>query len=184
MVLILRRPLQPGRMSRLALCAASRLGTTMRLYLIRHAHAGSRLGGSRDLYRPLSERGHARAAELTELLGELGIEGILSSPASRCVQTVEPLAARLGLDVVEQPDLWEGSPIPHVMALLDEQRDRGAVAACSHGDVIPEVIETLAQAGTTITGRGCAKGSVWVLEHDGDGWASARYVDRSAPALH
>ena len=155
----------------------------MRLYLIRHAHAGARLAGSRDLYRPLSERGRARAAELADLLGNAGIQRVLASPASRCVQTVEPLATRLGLEVSEQPDLWEGSPTAHVLALLEQQRSHEAVAMCSHGDVIPETIEALGREGTAITGRGCAKGSVWVLDHDGATWATARYVDRSAPAL-
>lgn len=149
----------------------------MRLFLIRHAHAGSRLAGSRDIYRPLSEQGHARAVELAAQLGHAEVERVLTSPATRCVQTVEPLAARLGLEVIEQPDLWEGSPIPHVLALLDQQRNHRSVAVCSHGDVIPETLDALAQNGTVMTGRGCAKGSVWVLDHDGDHWATARYFD-------
>jgi len=154
----------------------------MRLYLIRHAQAGSRLAGSRDLYRPLSVDGHTRAEELADLLGGEPIERILASPATRCVQTVEPLANRLELDVIEHPDLWEGSPVSHVRALIDQQRDQRAAALCSHGDVIPEVIDALGQAGTVITGRGCEKGSVWELEHDGVAWVSARHLDDAAPA--
>ena len=155
----------------------------MRLYLIRHAHAGSRLAGGRDLYRPLSDQGKERAQAIADLLAGAGIERVLASPASRCVQTVEPLAARLGLEVVEQPDLWEGSPVAHVLALLEQHRDDRAVVACSHGDVIPETIEALGRSGTSVTGRGCAKGSVWVLDHEGDRWTAARYVDPSTRSL-
>ncbi len=153
------------------------------MYLIRHAHAGSRFAGGRDLYRPLSERGRERAEEIAELLEGVGIERVVASPATRCVQTVEPLAARLGLDVVEQPDLWEGSPVAHVLALFEQHRDHRAIVACSHGDVIPDAIEALSRTGTAITGRGCEKGSVWVLDHDGERWATARYLPASMPSL-
>ncbi|MGI9611755.1 MAG: SixA phosphatase family protein [Acidimicrobiales bacterium] len=149
----------------------------MRLFLIRHAHAGERLSENRDIYRPLSKRGHARAAELARLLRHEGIDCILSSPASRCVQTMRPLAAQLGLEIIEQPDLWERSPIPHVLALFDQHRNHRAVAVCSHGDVIPDTLDALGATGTAITGRGCEKGSVWVLHHDGDRWAAAEYLD-------
>lgn len=155
----------------------------MRLYLIRHAHAGNRLVGGRDLYRPLSEQGRKQALAIADLLAGAGVERVLASPASRCVQTVEPLAARLGLDVIEQPDLWEGSPTAHVLALLDQHRNHAAVVACSHGDVIPETIEALGRGGTTVTGRGCAKGSVWLLDHDGERWATARYLRASTRSL-
>ena len=152
----------------------------MRLYFIRHAHAGSRRADGRDLYRPLSEQGRERALAIADLLAHVGVERVLSSPASRCVQTVEPLAARLGLDVIEQPDLWEGSATAHVLALLDQQRKHDAVVACSHGDVIPETIEMLSRTGTAVTGRGCAKGSIWQLDHDGERWATAQYLRASS----
>ncbi len=154
----------------------------MRLFLIRHAHAGDRTMGSRDLYRPLSDDGHDRADELARLLSDCGATRILASPATRCVQTVEPLAKVLGLKVEEQPDLWEGTPTSHVLALLENQEPE-AVVACSHGDVIPHVIEMLADSGTAISGRGCEKGSIWLLDHDGNSWAKATYLDRSRSVI-
>ena len=147
----------------------------MRLYLIRHAHAGARLPGRSDFERPLDERGRERAANLAVELGDVGITAVLSSPATRCRETVEPLAARLGLAVVEQPDLWEGSDVGHVLALLTNQ-DGPAVAACSHGDVIPAVVEAIARSGASVQGRGCGKGSVWSLDHDGSTWTAASYL--------
>lgn len=154
----------------------------MRLYLVRHAKAGSRTSDSRDIYRPLSPAGRERAVELVTLLGKVDVAAILSSPATRCVQTVEPLAAHLGLEVEEHPDLWEGSMTTHVLALLEQPRG-GAVVACSHGDVIPETIEAIAAQGAEIRGRRCEKGSVWVLDHDGDRWRSATYVDPTRTEL-
>ena len=69
----------------------------MTLLLIRHASAGDRndwVGD--DLLRPLDGRGRSQASRLPELLGDYEIARVLSSPALRCVQTVEPLAALAG----------------------------------------------------------------------------------------
>ncbi|MEM8925254.1 MAG: phosphoglycerate mutase family protein [Actinomycetota bacterium] len=154
----------------------------MRLFLVRHAHAGSRSAGSHDLYRPLSDDGHRRAQELSTVLAPTRPNRILSSPATRCTQTVAPLAAALGMEIEEQPDLWEGSTIAHVMALLTGQVD-ATVVACSHGDVIPEVVEQIVRDGARIEGRGCEKGSIWCAEHDGERWLTARYVASSATEL-
>ncbi|MDH3680053.1 MAG: histidine phosphatase family protein [Acidimicrobiia bacterium] len=154
----------------------------MRLFLIRHAQAGDRQPGNRDLYRPLTGKGRRRALALVDLLGDAGISKVLSSPATRCVETVEPLAEHLGLEIEEQPDLWEGSSTPHVLALLERQGDH-AIAACSHGDIIPEVVEALGDLGASIEGRGCEKGSVWILDRDGERWTAAVYLDRSRDQL-
>lgn len=158
------------------------MSASMRLFLIRHAHAGERSPGHHDLYRPLSPKGHRRAEAISHLLADAPITRVLSSPATRCVQTVEPLAGSLGLEVEEHPDLWEGSLTNHVLALLSQQHD-GATAACSHGDIIPEVVEAVAVQGAHISGRGCEKGSVWILDHNGEIWTRARYLDRSQDRL-
>jgi 8-oxo-dGTP diphosphatase len=150
----------------------------MRLYLIRHAHAGERLPGTQDLHRTLSPEGHQRAAEIADLLAPVGADRILSSPATRCVETVQPLALRLGLPVEEQPDLWEHTKPAHVLALLTAQT-ASVLVACSHGDVIPDVIDSIAADGASVVGRGWAKGSLWILDHDGHTWTRATYVDRS-----
>jgi phosphohistidine phosphatase SixA len=154
----------------------------MRLFLIRHAQAGDRTAGQRDLFRPLTPKGHERAQALAELLADQGVSRILSSPATRCVQTMAPLARALGLEVEQHPDLWEGSAVNHVLALL-ENHGSPVLAACSHGDVIPDVIEALGRGGVPGSGRGCEKGSVWVLDHDGRRWTAATYLDRSQTRL-
>lgn len=145
----------------------------MDVFLIRHAHAGNRLASHRDRYRPLSESGHERAVELAGQFGPTTLGVVLSSPATRCVQTVEPLAESRGLEVVEHADLFEGARITDVLHLLTEQIGPEPVVACSHGDIIPEVIDLLAREGVPIHGRGCEKGAVWHLVHNGGAWTSA-----------
>jgi phosphohistidine phosphatase SixA len=154
----------------------------MIVYLIRHAHAGSRGSGPRDRYRPLSEKGFRRADQLAGMLTDTAISRIVSSPATRCTQTVAPLATMLGLEVEEHETLWEGSSIDDVLDLLETHRE-GDLAACSHGDVIPELLESLARAGTVLRGDACEKGSIWVLERDGSSWTSGCYVPKSSTTL-
>jgi len=76
-------------------------GTT--IYLIRHAHAGWR----QDENRPLSEAGIKAAAMVAERLASRPIAAVYTSPSRRSVETVEPLARRLGLRPEPMPDLRE-----------------------------------------------------------------------------
>jgi 2,3-bisphosphoglycerate-dependent phosphoglycerate mutase len=73
------------------------------LYLVRHAHAV----WQPDEARPLSESGRAAAQALGQLLAAKPIAAIYSSPARRAIETVEPLAQRLGIGVVVVPELRE-----------------------------------------------------------------------------
>ena len=91
----------------------------MRLYLIRHAHAGQRLPGGRDRYRQLSSDGHQRAEALVELFAGTAIDRLLASPATRCVQTVDALARSRGLEVEERAELWEGTDTRRTLAELE-----------------------------------------------------------------
>ena len=154
----------------------------MRLFLIRHAHAGDRTAGTRDKFRPLSPKGRRRAEELAAILADQGVTRVLSSPATRCWQTVAPLAKACGVEVEEVDELWEGSSLDEVFALFD-RLDVPVAAACSHGDIIPEVIDSLHRSGVAVTGRGCEKGSIWVLDHDGRQWTAASYVPKSHSQL-
>jgi broad specificity phosphatase PhoE len=80
----------------------------MTLLLIRHASAGDRddwVGD--DLPRPLDARGRDQASRLPDLLGDYEIARVLSSPAVRCLQTVEPLARSRGLDIEVREELSE-----------------------------------------------------------------------------
>ena len=149
----------------------------MVVYLIRHAHAGSRSawdGPDRD--RPLSAKGRSQSRWLADLLADRRVGRILSSPAVRCTQTVEPLAGRLGLAVETSDDLREGADPRLTLDRLGALADEDA-ALCAHGDLIPEVVAALRADGMAIEGEPAAKkGSVWVLERQGGRFAEGRYV--------
>lgn len=155
----------------------------MRLYLIRHAHAGSRLPGGRDRYRPLSAQGRERASELAELFGGLTIDRLLASPATRCQQTLAVMAQTHGVPVDEDPTLFEGSDTRQTLADLASLEAEPVVVACSHGDVIPAVLEQLGDLGVPLAGRGCELGSIWVVDREDGRWVQARYVNPRAASL-
>src|SRR5579875_2392373 len=101
---------------------------------------------------------------------------ILSSPFVRCVQTVQPLADRLGVTVEVAEELAEGNG-PAAVALVRSLADE-KVALCTHGDVIPDVLVALADEDRVDLGPRPrqAKGSVWVLETDGGHFVRAAYL--------
>lgn len=160
----------------------------MQLYLIRHARAGDRQSHPHDRYRRLTEQGHREAELLASVLAARSITSILTSPATRCVQTVEPLAVATGLPVQECQELWETSSRDEALARIGAEvehlaghgRQRGdggpGIVACSHGNLIPEILEMLADSGVRISGRGCERGSIWLVRSDIAGtWTEARY---------
>jgi 8-oxo-dGTP diphosphatase len=135
------------------------------LYLIRHAHAGSRARwDGHDAERPLSAKGRDEADDIAETLQDQPIARVLSSPALRCQQTVAGLANRLGLSVEVHDMVREGASVAAARALLDELLHDGKDAVvCGHGDLLPDLLDTLRRDGVAVDGQGCAKGSVWHL---------------------
>jgi phosphohistidine phosphatase SixA len=128
----------------------------MAILLVRHARAGTRGTYADDTARPLDEKGAKQAKRLAKLLVDRPIRRILSSPYVRCVQTVEPLAERLKLEIELREELAEGAPAPAVLDLMRSLSDLdGDAVLCTHGDVIAELIGY---------DRPAKKGSVWVLD--------------------
>ena len=151
--------------------------TTGVALLLRHAAAGSRSEWSGDdVLRPLSGRGQHQATALADAFSDRPIERILTSPYVRCRETVEPLAETLGLKVEEREELVEGAGHKPARDLLRELVGSYAVL-CSHGDVIPEVLDWLAKHGTTLRSPfDCKKASTWEIEVKGGQFAKARYL--------
>jgi phosphohistidine phosphatase SixA len=140
----------------------------MPLYLVRHAKAGSRQDWTDDdELRPLSKSGRRQADGIANALAKHPVPRILSSPYVRCVQTVEPLAAALSIEVEVVEELAEDRSFEPVLALLAALADHSVL--CSHGDVIPATIDALVRRGMAVAGPAdWRKGTTWVLERDGD----------------
>lgn len=137
------------------------------LYVVRHAKAGERRTWTEDdRDRPLSHKGERQADAIARRLAGKGATALYSSDYLRCVQTLEPLAAVLGVEIRVDKRLTEDEPFEPVLDLLGEVED-GAVL-CSHGDIIPATIGALHRRGMEVdTPADWRKASVWVLRRKG-----------------
>jgi len=145
----------------------------MSIFLVRHAKAGKRSHWDReDALRPLDDAGRRQAAALADRLSEYDPVALVSSPAVRCRETLEPLAERCGLVVVSEPKLYEELPyeiaLDYVMGVADR------TVLCSHGDVIPAIIDALRADGMRVQGTAqWGKASVWVLQREAQRFVEA-----------
>lgn len=150
------------------------------LFLIRHAQAGaSNHSDPNDGIRPLDSYGRDQAEWIATRLASERVDSFFSSPALRCLQTIQPAADRVGKEVLVAPGLAEGSS---VAAAIDAVRAAGEHAAvCLHGDLLPEIITTFANGGMEILTEPCfSKGVIWTVEFDADG-RPLRAVNELAP---
>ncbi len=143
--------------------------------LVRHGKAGSRQAwDGPDHARPLSSAGRRQAEALRDHLLLFGPDRIYSAPPVRCVQTVEPLAAALRLEIEIEPLLGEDGywdqPDAGRRRLVEIGMQGGVNVVSSQGGVIPDVVEWLAgQVGRIDDVLGpkgkpeARKGSTWLL---------------------
>jgi 8-oxo-dGTP diphosphatase len=148
-----------------------------KLYVVRHADAGNRADASRpDEERELSERGRRQAKGIAAELGRRNITRLVASPYARCVQTLEPLAKELGLVVERDERLAEGTGAAGALEIARELQGTGAVL-CSHGDVIPDLLDHLLASGTKLKDElRWQKASTWVFTWDGGALAKGTYL--------
>jgi phosphohistidine phosphatase SixA len=135
------------------------------VYLIRHAHAGNRSGwDGDDDRRPLSPKGRHQAHGLATWLQDEPVDRVLSSPSTRCVETVDPVAQDHGLSTESEPALAEGADVAGCIEIVLGAKDQ-TIVLCSHGDLIPKVIRRLVAKGMRTSAPNLSqKGSAWVLE--------------------
>lgn len=145
------------------------------LVVVRHARAGKRTEwAGADQLRPLDPVGVRQAARLVALVGRFGPTRVVSADPTRCVQTIEPTAAALGLPVeVDATFGDEQLRAGHTAKALLELAEPGTVTVvCSQGSAIPTMIEDSVPAVASSTTR---KAAVWVLGVTGGLVESADY---------
>jgi 8-oxo-dGTP diphosphatase len=154
-----------------------KLARTGNIFLLRHATAGDRARfDGVDSDRPLTKKGRRQAESIAKSLAARGIERIYTSPYTRCVESVKPLAKLTGAKIRRRDALAEGPDVDAAYALIDESVGYNTVL-CSHGDVIPAVINRMMWAGLTLESRFyCSKGSIWEVDLVAGRFTTARYV--------
>ncbi|QLY34846.1 NUDIX hydrolase [Nocardia huaxiensis] len=158
---------------------------TSTMLLVRHGKAGrrDRFTGP-DEARPLEKAGRAQARELVDNLLAFGATEIHSAPPLRCVQTVTPLAEKLGAQIESEPLFAESG----YAAAPDAAHERAVTLAsgtgvpviCSQGKVIPDLLAWwAARDGITLPPARNRKGSVWVLSLHQGRLVAADHLDRA-----
>jgi phosphohistidine phosphatase SixA/ADP-ribose pyrophosphatase YjhB (NUDIX family) len=184
-----------------ALDLADRTGTltTWPLVIVRHAKSRSRSSWTdADPLRPLNARGRERAEALIPILAAYRVTWVVTSPSVRCLDTVLPYAAAAGERARLKRGLSEegfAEQPERAPQHLDRLLERGAAAVvCSHGPVLPSLLERLAAiadsdgSGTLArvtlaeaAANGMGKGEALVAHLVGTG-ANARVIDVEAYA--
>jgi broad specificity phosphatase PhoE/predicted NUDIX family NTP pyrophosphohydrolase len=142
--------------------------------VVRHAKAGKRSEwkGS-DRQRPLEGRGRTQARALADQLSSFGPTRIVSAEPLRCIQTVEPLARRLELEIEVDPAFSDRT------SEIDQQRSRDALSELVRTDT-PTVVCSQGDTINAVLGQVAAKGSAWVLGCRSGEVVSSDYYGASA----
>jgi 8-oxo-dGTP pyrophosphatase MutT (NUDIX family) len=162
------------------------------LLLVRHGSAGDRSDwDGPDELRPLDAKGRRQAARLAEALSLFAPTAVLSAERTRCRQTVQPLAERLGLSVLPCRELGEEefqadpqAGLALVERLLEPRNRPGVTVVCSQGGAIPSVLMALGVRWEGVSGRlypPSAKGSTWALGGRPGAMTADYYRDFNAP---
>lgn len=153
----------------LALHKAKQLRTKP-VILLRHAKATPRtdwMGGKTvdDGNRPLLAEGEVQAKQLISLLAAFAPNRVITSPWSRCLNTVAPYAKKRKLKIIERSQLSElgnkKGPKRTSNVIHDIIEDGRSTVICSHRPALPTILEafekfgnakqrTELQAGTTL----------------------------------
>jgi len=108
-------------------------GRAVVILLVRHATAGDRVAWEGDdRERTLDRHGRGQAKELVERLAPYRVDAILSSPALRCIQTVEPLARARRLELDVRKELGEKLQDTEGAKLLRSLANDEIVVVCGH----------------------------------------------------
>lgn len=98
----------------------------MDLYFLRHAEAEEQEMGEADADRELTRKGREQAQRAADWLRkrQVRVEAVISSPLLRSVQTAEPVAEAMGVELEEDPRLAGGRLSPRTLRELWEERGR------------------------------------------------------------
>lgn len=155
---------------------------THTVLVVRHGTAGrkSRFKGD-DAKRPLDKRGRAQAEALVPQLLAFGVTDVYAADRLRCHQTIEPLAAELGVPVHNEPSLTEEayakSPKRGRQRMLSIAEQAGTPVVCTQGKVIPGLIAWWCERdGVRPDKSRNHKGSTWVLSFSAGRLVAADHI--------
>ncbi|MET4781251.1 NUDIX hydrolase [Glaciihabitans sp. UYNi722] len=106
-----------------------------------------------DATRPLLHHGLEQSQSVAPAVAAWGPKKLLSSPATRCLATIEPVATLTALPVKPSPGLSQDSyedGTAKVRSIVAKRlKKQESVVLCSHGPVLPAIIDAIADATNT-----------------------------------
>ncbi|MHA2788824.1 NUDIX hydrolase [Corynebacterium sp. S7] len=164
------------------------LPATSRILYVRHAKAHDRAKwNGDDNLRPLEKKGRRQAEMLVPMLTPFAPTRVFSAEPDRCVQTAEPLADELGVDVVVDKrfgdEYWLEHMVEAQQAFMEVVNMGGTSVIVAQGVAIPDMIAWLSANGRLpIDGEIKAKkGSVWSLSFNNGELTGADYMPSALP---
>ena len=130
------------------------------VYFVRHAQPN--YDNHDDLTRELTEKGLRDRLKVAEALKEIPVHAVLSSPYKRAVDTVQPLADRLGLPVHPHKGLreifageWEGKTFTYLLATYPKSyaglwRNDIGNSICDGGESVAQLQQRVCAAAAEI----------------------------------
>ncbi len=131
---------------------------TFSVTLLRHAKAEQRSDlFAEDHLRPLAPAGVEQAQTLVPILEAFGPGRLLTSTATRCISTVEPLADHLAKPMRAKTalsqDNWDTGDLASLRKLMSKVISRRKnVILCSHLPVLPDLARELMLATASVPG--------------------------------
>jgi len=123
---------------------------TFALIAVRHGKAVTPAAwDGPDSTRPLMQRGADQARGIARGIAAFGPVKIISSTATRCFNTVDPLSALTGIPIKKTEAISQdayASGASGVSAVVAKRLKKKVTAVlCSHGPVLPQIIDEVAQ---------------------------------------
>ncbi len=163
---------------------------TRTVLVVRHAKAGSRKNyDGDDRERPLEEKGLRQASALVPQLSAFGADTLFSADRVRCIETVQPLADSLDVDIALEPSLAEeeytADPALAHKRIADVIESGKVPVLCSQGGVIPNLLQWWSeQSGFDLPEGSTRKASTWVLSFLRGRLVAAEYLDTPLASDH
>ena len=124
---------------------------TRAFVLVRHARAKRRKAwAGTDEERPLTKAGQRRARQIVPLIASFGVTHVSSSPAARCVETLQPYAKAAKLNIKTYGALTEPghaeAPLRTAEVMINLLGKGGNRAVCVHRPTLPTIVEMVRAA--------------------------------------
>jgi 8-oxo-dGTP diphosphatase len=110
-----------------------------------------------DHTRPLLHKGLEQAKSVANGIKAFGPLKVVSSPATRCLATIEPLLVTTGLEAKTSTTISQDSYTSDGKKVFKSVRkridQRTATVFCSHGPVLPQLVTAAAEIGHGLTSK-------------------------------